>query len=276
MSHKSNMKCFRTLVNYILDLQKTKGQFLLTRNFRGIDKSKEAIVEQFVINERKRDSLSKRRKNIFAFHDIVSISALDKENISEADILKIAREYMKMRSNKSLACCAYHAEPQPHLHFIFSGVQYHNHRAARIEKSALADLKKHMEEFQEQYLNLQHSTVAHGKGGSKLRPLEREYRLKARTQKLSIKEHAHLRIQKIYERAGSPKSFLEQLQTSDIPVYERNGKLTGIYINNRRIRLSSLGFDKEKIRELDIVYKRMKDFEEVRKRKQERGRERER
>ena len=52
-------------------------------------------------------------------------------------------------------------------------------------------------------------------------------------------------------KSGSIDEFLNHLKNQEIESYERNGKLTGVWYNNRKYRFGTVGVDKQQIKKLE-------------------------
>lgn len=83
----------------------------------------------------------------------------------------------------------------------------------------------------------------------------------------STKETIALVIQKIVKKCKSISQFANDLEKNGFEPYYRNNKLSGIWMGNRKYRLTTLGVDKSKIRELTLEEERMKQLEKSNSRK---------
>jgi len=87
---------------------------------------------------------------------------------------------------------------------------------------------------------------------------------------ISLKENISLKILEISKKSKSINEFSKKLEHDGFEPYYRNNKLSGIWIGNRKYRLTTLGVDKSKIRELTIEQQRLN---QLRKKSKSRNRE---
>lgn len=74
---------------------------------------------------------------------------------------------------------------------------------------------------------------------------------------ISNKETIALTIQELAKKSKSLSDFAKMLEEEGFQPYYRNDKLTGIWMGNRKYRLTTLGVDKSKIRELTLEEARL-------------------
>jgi hypothetical protein len=73
-----------------------------------------------------------------------------------------------------------------------------------------------------------------------------------------------------FKKSKSINEFSNKLEQNGLEPYYRNNKLSGIWLGNRKYRLTTLGVDKSKIRELTIEQQRLN---QLRKKSKSRNRE---
>jgi len=187
---EKNIKSHKALENalrYILSKSDPEKGFVLTRYIRGdkeydtsaqthhkrevYSKQLEAritnIKQQFV----KRNALGKQRKNgVKYYHTILSLS--NKDHASKADLLKIARKYIRERFPDSYAVFLPHFDQEHlHLHGISTATD-HLGEKIYLTRKEFRDTKLRMSEWSKKHLlHLTHSnTVDHSKKKTNLNP----------------------------------------------------------------------------------------------------------
>lgn len=78
---------------------------------------------------------------------------------------------------------------------------------------------------------------------------------------LSEKERLSLLVKKIAKKCKSLSELADKLEENNLQPYYRNGKLTGIWMGKRKLRLTTLGIDKTLLKALTLEQKRLNDLE---------------
>lgn len=247
-SYKHN-GAYRRLVNYVLkDSEKEKG-FVLTRFIKGKQSSKEEITRQFEKNETYR--LHKRSNNVKLYMDILSFHR-DEKYISNDKLKKIARKYISLRSDLSVALATVHRDKShTHIHVLLSGTTYKTGHSVRVSKSFFKEkIKVPAEQFvQKNFPELQRSAINHSKKSvSKIK--DAEYQMNQRG-KLSDKQILIGHLEKAYKKAISEKDFYTLLQKQNLDLYTRNSGLIAGVKMNQKYRFATLGYTKQILQELD-------------------------
>tara|TARA_R110002051_G_scaffold181774_1_gene251340 strand:+ start:106304 stop:106636 length:333 start_codon:yes stop_codon:yes gene_type:complete len=86
---------------------------------------------------------------------------------------------------------------------------------------------------------------------------QKEQHMKRKRGVLSEKEKLSKIIQKLAQKSSSLEMLSEKIIQNNVKPYYRNYKLTGIYLNKRKLRLTTLGIDKAKLKELTLEQKRL-------------------
>jgi len=243
---------------------KNGKSFIVAHNLRG--RSIPELVAQFQKNEsfRKR----KRKDSVIITHEIISFHKEDSTNISLKKLEEIAREYINKRNNKGLFVAVPHFDKEHyHIHICASGVEYRTGKSLRMTKAGFQKLKKDIQNYQvEHYPELSNSLVKHDKK-SKVKYSEKEYQEKLRTKRATKKESLVEVIEDCLKTSGNQKEFFKKLQESGIEIYKRNGKVTGVVLDNMKFRFNRLGISPEQLSKLEISDNRSKSISEVRSRK---------
>lgn len=237
------------LVNYILKLEKNeKAEPILKHNLR----SRSAIgwTKEFESNEALR--LFKRSDNIKLNHTILSFSNKDVVNISN-DLLKdISKKFIELRGKDNVyLASSHHDKDHIHLHILMSATKYLTGESNRISKLEFQELKLALDAYQkEKYPELIHSLPDHG-NLSKSHSLDISYPFKDSDKTLSQKQQISEKIAEIYGKANSSQEFLSQLKFEGLEPYYRGGSAYGVEELGRHLRFKTLGFDINKLDELD-------------------------
>jgi len=237
------------LVNYILKPEKDeKSEPILKHNLRSC--SAIGWTKEFESNDSLR--LYKRSDNIKLNHTILSFSNKDIEHISK-DLLKdISKKFIELRGNDNLyLASSHHDKDHIHLHILMSSTKYMTGESNRISKKEFHEFKLALDAYQKQkYPELVHSLPEHGKR-SKVQNPTKEYPIQIDNAKLSQKNQISDTITEIYSKANSSQEFLSQLKFEGLEPYYRGGSLYGVEDQGRHYRFKTLGFDINKLDELD-------------------------
>lgn len=212
----------------------------------------EGFIKEFKQNELNR--IHKRSNQAVLNHFIISFSPKDSANIDDKKLRIIAKRFIQLRGENCLYIGSKHMDKSHvHLHIAGSGTQM-NGLSSRISKKQLADLKVALDAFQlEHFPELINSLPRHGlslKQNGLLKIVLPQVQDKHQTQKKAVLEA----LQNAYAKSGSLNAFLNELKTLGHEPYYRAGKLTGVkYEGQRKFRLAKLGFEKDKLENLDSV-----------------------
>jgi len=104
-----------------------------------------------------------KRHNETKFHHSI-ISFHKKDVLSQQDLLRVSKEFIKRRYPKSIVCSVSHHDKQHmHLHLIGSHVQVGTGITNYHTKKQFSEVKQYMEQWQQQELDLKHSNIQHVK-----------------------------------------------------------------------------------------------------------------
>ncbi len=161
-SYKHN-KAFKTVVDYVLREAEQDNGFVLTRFIKGKNLSNDEISKQFLANEQYR--VNPRKNNVKLFMEILSFHSENAKDLTNTKLKKIARKYMSLRSNLSVALATAHRKEKDHvhLHILLSGVEYRTGKSIRISRDDFKNkVKIQMEQFQEKHFpELSKSAIDH-------------------------------------------------------------------------------------------------------------------
>jgi hypothetical protein len=258
---------FRKLLQYMLDEKKClftsqEQSFLITHNLKG-----NSILQwekQYINNEIKR--LRQRRNSTILTHEILSWHRNDSNELSLEKLKIMAREYIRQRNSNGLYVIVPHFDKEHiHLHVCASGIEYGSGKSLRLSKEAFGKLKKCIQSFQkENFPELSNSLVQHGKNADH-KIADKEYQLKLRTNRQTIKDNLIAIINECYKRARSKNEFCTLLNKYNLKTYFRNGKVEGVIQNNYKFRFNRLGMSKDWFKEFDRNEIRSKELKPNRK-----------
>lgn len=251
-SYKTS-KSFNTVLNYIFRENEINNGFELTKFIKGKNLSNEELSKQFLSNEALR--LNKRRNSVVLYMDILSFHPRDAERLTNDKLHQIALKYLSLRAPKSIAIATVHKNEKDHthLHICFSGVEYKTGRLIRISKDDFQKkVKLPMEKYQQEaFPELMLSKIRH----------EKSYHIKKEQKKdseiimenegeISEKKKILKLLEEVFTTVTSEKDFYQKLESKNIKLYSRNGKITGIE-GNRKFRFSRLGYTPELLQSLE-------------------------
>jgi len=264
ISHKSNKRSvMKKLIDYVFAPEKmidhiSKRQAVVAkRHIRGYETNR--WVDAFKRNDDNRTFTHKNR--VVLRHEVVSFSPEDNHRITPEILQNIGKWYLKNRS-QSLGVCAAHYEESIHLHFIISAVGI-NGKSTRITRQEFKAFKIRLQEFQkEKYPELSHSIVNHSKKKAlKLELTQKELHMRKSRGVLSEKEKTSLLVKRIAKRCKSLEELAKKIREEQLQPYYRSGMLKGLWLGNRKLRLTTLGVDKSHLKVLTIEQKRLNELQ---------------
>jgi hypothetical protein len=218
--------------------------FAITHNLKG--NSIEEWERQFKNNEHYR--LRKRSDSVYLTHEILSWHRDDAKNITPAKMEAMVRKYIIQRNPKGIYVAVPHFDRKHyHIHICASGIEYKTGKSLRLSKPDLLKLKKEIQQFQvEHFPELSKSIVEHGRKDI-IRSTEKEYQLKIRIGRATIKENVLSIINSCFRKAYSEVNFLKLLNEFEVQTYDRSGQIIGVIYNNYKFRFDRLGFGNFKL-----------------------------
>lgn len=253
-------KSWGQLLAYMLRDKSKSDSFVLKQHIEGT--TIPAWEKAFSANEANR--LYNRSNNVMLYHEVVSWSVKDIKQMSDEKLKDLASKYLEFRNENALAIAVPHYnKTHYHVHFCISGVEIDTGKSLRISKEAFKEVKRRLEQYQlEKYPELSKSVIDHATP-SKSRLKQRENELIKRTHKPSERQRTKEQLEECYKNALSSQDFMRRVSEAGMQVYERNGKVTGID-GTRNMRFSTLGFDQDKLIELDTRLSLRDELQEIR------------
>ena len=206
-----------------------------------------AIEKEFLNNSR---YVRLRKRGILLYHDIISLSDLDRDKVNSEMLIDMAREYLEMRAPGAIAYAMPHFDSDnPHIHVLISANRRKSGKKIRLSKKDFARIKLALESWQrERYPQLTSSVVEHIYKGDRTHETRGEREGKRRLQKErrslpTAKEKVAAIVARSLAGSRSLDDFKERLLTHGLAIYLRRGKLTGVRKedNRRKYRFSTLG-----------------------------------
>ena len=112
------------------------------------------------------------------------------------------------------------------------------------------------------------SIVNHSKRKQpRLRLTQKEQYMKLNRGVMSDKEALSIRIKELIKNCKTLSDVKQILEQERIETYARNPQdvVTGVYLGNRKLRLTTLGVSKSRYKELSLEEKRMQQLQKLRK-----------
>jgi GTP cyclohydrolase II len=216
------------------------------------------LSDAFLANARRGPA---RKNGVSLYHEIISLSAADAGRVTPETLLDLARFYLERRAPGAPAYAVVHLDtPHPHCHLVIAAHLPHRGRKLRLSRAQFDAVKRELEAYQrERYPELAHSVVFRDRDGDedkerdkggRRRPAVRETPAeKERAKRLrgegratpSRKDRLRDAVLAALTGAVSPEHFQDRLRARGLPVYLRNGRLTGILHAGKKYRFSTLG-----------------------------------
>jgi|GEM_PF-6019980 len=235
------------------DKSAEKITIVLKHNVSSI--TSQGMIDEFEDNENNR--IVKRVDRTLINHAILSWNSIDREHITDAMLQDMARKFVSLRGENNKYCFVKHEDRDAiHMHCLLSGTSL-NGKSSRISRNDFAYLKEEMDRYQkERYGMLSNSLPEHGKSKCKQALISKPYKRDERT----LVKHTLLEsIETAYSRSHNKDHFLQQVRDMGYEVYLRNGDIQGVMAEGLKFRFSRLGFDIDRINDLDkrLVQKSM-------------------
>lgn len=223
---------------------KEHATIILRHNLRS--RSLNGYVKEFRENEMYR--IYHRKDAVILFHNILSLHPSDKQKISDAILKDFAKKFVELRARDCLCLAVAHKEKEhTHIHLINSGVKIDGY-SARISKQNFKTIIRTLETYQrEKYPELIYSKNNHESVHAKTKEeIVASIKATRQTTKLSLIEE----LEKTFHDSRTYSEFLDILRKSKYEIYNRNDKPTGLVVDGKKFRFSRLGFDSEKLEQL--------------------------
>ncbi len=136
-------RSFRELLAYI-SKPPEKGPLWL-HNIPGDPSNSESILREFEQNAR---LLRRRRNGNVLYHEILSFSSADGDQVDNAVTESVTRRYLELRAPYALAVARAHFNTNcPHVHIVISANDLGSPNRLRIEKKRFEEIKRLLADF---------------------------------------------------------------------------------------------------------------------------------
>lgn len=255
---------FAQLLGYIAAEGKVTGTPIV-HNLYADGSQVAAVKREFMANA---EHCPPRKNGVLLYHEILSISEVDRHHVSAEMLSDLARHYLSLRAPEALAYGAIHFDQNPHVHMVISGNLRQRPEKLRLSRADFAQVKRDLEAYQKQrYPQLIHSLVfAKGRGHeaepsplpSSLSPSPSKENLKPTAGEQDRKRRLHrqgrkapsqkeqIREQLLTALVASPSRpvFAERIGQADMMLYDRGGRLRGVIVRGKKYRFRTLGLDR--------------------------------
>lgn len=262
---------YASLISYILKEGKGMNEKpeVITHNLRST--TAHGWTQEFALNETFRKQ--SRSDQVHLYHDILSFSSNeDTTKITKEMLDDISRRYIQLRGYDGMYVGAVHKEKEHiHIHFCTSGVKFRTGQAFRLSHEQMRTLKTELQQYhQKKYPELTESICRHGIGNHNIS--HQKWHAVEKKERHEVKEMLTARVQECFHHAHSQKDFITRLNGIGIPIYERNGKPTGIIHGETKFRFSRLGIniqelpqqiEKENNKNMERKQQKSKDEEKI-------------
>ncbi len=254
-----------SVINYIatdkgrIEDYKNQGVFHNVKSIRLMELQKEF--------EHNYDEYAGKRSNgNIAIHIIQSVSPLDKDKMNLEMMDDITSTFLNKAYPNALGFGTHHKEQSHwHSHVVVSANEFMSKTSTRLSKEKLFETHKFMLDYvHEKYPELK-TTIDISNWGKKLHN-EKEYYMKKRNPDLKLtKEELQEKVQDIFRTCESSKQFYAVLEFDGFKTYTYKDNIQGIYFGDeeKKMRFSRLGIDKEQLTELDKQYERLQELEKL-------------
>ncbi len=261
---------FRHLVTYIMsDRERIREDetFTIRHNLRSADT--DGIIREFIENDTHR---RKRKNGVVLYHEILSYSPKDTKNLNLEILEDIAQKFIELRSGRAICLAKPHIENKNvHIHFCFSGTEYHSSTVLRLDNKAFKQLRIDIERYQhEKYPELSNSIVYLNKWQKEqvleqedLKISDSEVQLKKRTGKQSDKEQINELVQQSFRDSSSRDDFFQKLLQQGLELYKYRNKVNGLLWNGRKYRFRTLNISEKQLAQLQKGSGRMAELQRI-------------
>jgi hypothetical protein len=229
----------------------------------------DGIVKEFIDNDTHR---RKRKNGVVLYHEILSYSPKDTKKLNLEILEDIAQKFIELRGDRALCLAKPHIENENiHIHFCFSGTEYHSAKVLRLDNKTFKQLRIDIEQYQqEKYPELSDSIVYLNKW-QKEQVVEQEevtlsdpeFQLKKRTGNQSDKEQINELVQLSFQKSSSRDDFFQKLIQQGLDLYKYRNKVNGLLWNGRKYRFRTLNISEKQLVQLQKGSDRMSELQRI-------------
>lgn len=256
---RSGSGAYANLANYIARdeaiLKEKNEPVLITWNLTG--KTLKEMVAEFEANNKLRTA---KKGNIKCTHDILSWSKESAPHLTVEIMKAIADKYIQLRGEHALYLGGIHLEEgkHPHLHLMVSASAAFTGDSMRISKQRFKEIKIELAEYEKQFPGLEASFVDYSKSGTS--KSDTDYQIERRTGSKSRKEEIKALLETSFGESVSKEDFYNRIEES-VGLYSRGGEIKGIDDNGCHYRLATLGYDAQRMEELENRQVRLNELQ---------------
>lgn len=280
VSHSSSRRSsIRKLIRYVFEKEKLEDRFynrelVVSKQFlQSYDKDK--WVMQLKANDDKR-TFNHTKRTVLR-HEVIAFGKQDNKHLTKEKLKDFIKFYFKHRSPRSMTVAGVHYEQSVHIHFVHSAVGVDG-KSTRVSRDDFKQFKIKLQEYQKQkYPELSHSIVDYNKSKTlKLQQTQKEQYMSQKRGVIPEKEKLSKLVSQLASESKSLGELAQKLEKINLKPYYRYGKLTGIYISEKKkLRLTTLGVGKEHLKVLTKEQERLDGMAKLRKKRSlNKGRER--
>lgn len=215
------------------------------------------ICNEFMRNSR---YIKPRSNGIILHHEVISLSSLDKELVTEHILNSIARKYLELRAPEAKAyAVAQFNTNNPHIHLMISANKLDSAEKMEISNKQFFSIRREMDRYLEQsYPELKHSIIFTDKNLSKKKTIrsdgkmkvswyeqEREKRLKRAGKEVTPSKKQLVRdaILTAFSVAMDSSQFVNLLKEQGLTLYKRGQSFGVENSEGMKFRLNTLGLE---------------------------------
>ncbi len=274
---RKNIYSGKQLVNYILTdkgrIENSLEAPILLQNINHLDL--DTMHLDFLENYKFQP---KRKGSTAIYHEIISISPLDKEKVTIEMLQDLMETYIKMRKaeNAIVICKGHLHDDNQHFHCMISGTELRSKKRLRMSQKEMKTLLQNFENYhKDKYPQLENSIIHTIKPSQISRDIakenrnyrrEKEHQLKQRIcDNKTQKEVVAKMVNELLQQVGNFTQLVKHIEETDsLAVYSFRSQIRGVLYHSRKWRFSTLGVSKEKIQQLEKVQDRLKQLSLIR------------
>lgn len=253
---------FESLINYIdKNDEKSKAEkpFTIYHNTSRPDIA--STISDFKLNDLYR---TKRKGGVVMYHEILSFHRKDSINLDMAKLEDIARKYIAIRGQNAICFAKPHfSTDHVHIHFAFTGTEYHNRKTLRMDNRRFEKIRRSIETYQLEhypelsnsvvYINKPERTKINAKSIDRNTRVQREFEMTKRGSNKGLKkEYVKGMVQTCLNKSQNRDTFYQMLEDLGIELYFYREKINGVIFQGRKYRFKTLGLKVNNSKQVEI------------------------
>jgi hypothetical protein len=236
---------YKNVVNYVLSgFLNDKDSFAIFHNVSSTD------IREVAKEFRENAKLKPKRKNgIVLKHFIQSYSPLDSAVLTRGKLEDMAHKLIESFCPNNQVVAGLHMDKKHiHVHFMVSSNEYLSSKAHRLGEKEFVKALAGLEQYQlEKYPEIQHSFAYLEEKKKELNQEKAKPKNKAETRKENLK----ILVKEIFDKSKGKTNFIERLKAKNLVTYDYRGKFRGVWSENKKYRLKTLGINSEHLQTLE-------------------------